>query len=533
MVSFQDLMKGFGVVTVMNAKIYQLKNNKTYRSGQCAHENGARGLVSGDFECSHLYLDALKISNLNQEGANKTISGGRNDSVLMQHGKTMKLEMQSALGSSDVLTHFFGCEVGAKTGSLYVTNKFPGAFAIEGDTFFIDQATGEKVKIKIFIPQFRPHGVFNLTQDAEGDAAIFDCSGSVVLTDIIDSDFPRGHEVFYLISDKSWPEGEMDPQATIKMEKITSFYNLTNYFAAYPQWSRYWIDVARNYALPAYVVTKIEDDGVYANIPDYYNGLPVVGIADDAAYNNHRLERITIGNTIEYIGAQAFSTTPKLTTVNFTANSRVHYIGRQAFDHSGTTSSLLNISLPPSVTYVDSGCFSANIPALKEYGGFFYLGDWVVGHYEAIGDPEIPKECSKIAAYALGYWDSFTIVNTDITILNQNHSCGGQYCSLGNWTWSYEATPGPDTTVPSHCAFVEYVITNEDQGSQICFYFDDNTEISYPGAFTIIDWIYSDDCYDIDPVTVAISAPHSIEDYILSMIDIPESSHINFEWNWY
>ena len=533
MVSFQDLMKGFGVVTVMNAKIYQLKNNKTYRSGQCAHENGARGLISDDFECTHLYLDALKISNLNQEGANKTISGGRNDSVLMQHGKTMKLEMQSALGSSDVLTHFFGCEVGAKTGSLYVTNKFPGAFAIEGDTFFIDQATGEKVKIKIFIPQFRPHGVFNLTQDAEGDAAVFDCSGSVILTDIIDSDFPLGHEVFYLISDKSWPAGEMDPQATIKLEKITSFYNLSNYFTAYTRWGQYWTEVAINYTLPAYVVTKIKDDGAYANIPDYYNGLPVVGIADGAAYNNDRLECITIGNTVEYIGARAFKTTPKLTTVDFAANSRVHYIGEQAFNHSETTSSLLNISLPPSVTYVDTECFSANIPALERYGSFIYLGEWVVGRYENNADPEIPEGCSKIAAYALGSWDDSLIVNTDIVILNQNNGDGNQYCSLGNWIWSHEDTPRVDNTVPSHCAFIDYVITNEDQGARLHFYFDDNTEISYPGALTISDWIYSDDCYGIDPVTVVISAPHSIEDYILSMIDIPNSSHINFEWNWY
>ena len=526
-------MKGFGVVTVMNAKIYQLKNNKTYRSGQCAHENGARGLVSGDFECTHLYLDALKISNLNQEGANKTISGGRNDSVLMQHGKTMRLEMQSALGSSDVLTHFFGCEVGAKTGSLYVTNKFPGAFAIEGDTFFIDQATGEKVKIKIFIPQFRPHGVFNLTQDAEGDAAIFDCSGSVILTDIIDSDFPLGHEVFYLISDKSWPAGEMDPQATIKLARITSFYSLSNYFAAYTGWSKYWTDVARNYNLPAYVVTKIEDDGAYANIPDYYNGLPVVGIADSAAYNNHRLERITIGSTVEYIGARAFSLTPKLTTVNFAENSHIHYIGEQAFDNSRTTSSLLNISLPPSVTYVDQECFSANIPALKKYGGFFYLGEWVVGHYNGSGDPEIPEGCSKIAAYALGDWSGSLIVNTGITILNRNDGNGEQYCSLDVWEWHHnDSSPSSSNTVPSRCAYCNYAISDT-SGSYFEFYFPPDIKFSYPGAFAIWNDIYIDDCYGVETINIVIVGPSSREDYIRSMIDLPEATYFNIEWNWY
>lgn len=527
-------MKGFGVVTVMNAKIYQLKNNKTYRSGQCAHENGARGLVSGDFECTHLYLDALKISNLNQEGANKTISGGRNDSVLMQHGKTMKLEMQSALGSSDVLTHFFGCEVGAKTGSLYVTNKFPGAFAIEGDTFFIDQATGEKVKIKIFIPQFRPHGVFNLTQDAEGDAAIFDCSGSVILTDIIDSDFPLGHEVFYLISDKSWPAGEMDPQATITFSKIRYYSDLMYYFEAHTQWGLYWNDVEKQYDMPAYVVTKIKDDGAYANIPDYYNGLPVVGIADSAAYDNDRLEHITIGNTVEYIGARAFKRTLKLTTVNFAANSRVHYIGSEAFDHSNVvSSSLLNISLPSSVKYVDVGCFSANIPALQKYGGFFYLGDWVVGHYEEIGDPEIPKGCSKIAAYALGNWSDSLIVNTDITILNRNNNNGYPSCSFGGWQWEQYDFPYSYNEVPSRCAYSEYIMPYDAQGSRFEFYFPSDVEFSYPGAFHIRDEITTDDCYGFNTIDIVITVPWSRNYYIRSMIDLPEAPYFNIEWNYY
>jgi hypothetical protein len=204
MATFADLMKGFGVVTVMNACIYKLKAGVSYVGrGSCPHgQNNGGALKPDDFECTGLYLDTLKIANLNQEGPTKTITGGQYANPLLKYGKTMTCEMQDALGRAAVLTEFFGCDYDEESGILSVTDKFPGAFAIEGDTFFIDQKTGDKVDVKIFIPQLLPDGILNLTQDAEGDAAVFDLNGTVSVTEILDGE--KEKSVFYQIREDSW-----------------------------------------------------------------------------------------------------------------------------------------------------------------------------------------------------------------------------------------------------------------------------------------------------------------------------------------
>lgn len=198
-VNFESLMNGFGVVTVMNACIYKLKENHSYvGKGACVHSGSSAGaLKPSDFYCTGLYLDTLKIANFTQEGPTKTITGGQYANPLIKYGKTMTCEMQDALGRAATLVEFFGCEF--KNGRLSVTDKFPGAFAIEGDTFFINQKTGDKETVHIFIPQFLPDAILTLTQDAEGDATVFDLNGTVSVTKVCDNDGSDEREVFYEI----------------------------------------------------------------------------------------------------------------------------------------------------------------------------------------------------------------------------------------------------------------------------------------------------------------------------------------------
>ena len=201
MATFQDLMNGFGVVTVMNACIYKLKEGKSYvgRSA-CSHATNVSGaLTPDDFYCTGLYLDTLKIANFTQEGPTKTITGGQYANPLIKYGKTMTCEMQDALGRAATLVEFFGCEYDKTSNRLSVTDKFPGAFAIEGDTFFIDQKTGDKVDVHIFIPQFLPEAILTLTQDAEGDATVFDLNGSVSVTKVKEANDDKARDIFYEI----------------------------------------------------------------------------------------------------------------------------------------------------------------------------------------------------------------------------------------------------------------------------------------------------------------------------------------------
>ena len=286
--NFNDLMKGFGVVTVMDACIYTLKDGKAYTGGSCGHLGNTQGaLTNEDWEFSGEILDTLKIANLTQEGPTKEIKGGKYANSLIKFGKTTTAEIQDALGRASTLVRFFGADynggvqktytitdtiVGDGTATAFyimkgkipagkiatatwtasegeiqtkaagegdlasyvkvtfaaapaantevvitcqytdgenlngtrisIGDKFPGAFAIEGTTFFIDQKTGEQVPVFIFIPQFLPEAILTLTQDAEGDAAVFDLNGTLNITKISDDEGER--TVFYEIREKSF-----------------------------------------------------------------------------------------------------------------------------------------------------------------------------------------------------------------------------------------------------------------------------------------------------------------------------------------
>lgn len=198
---FQSLMNNFGVVTVMDATIYKLKIGYSYSGrGVCSHGT-SRPLVPNDFVCTGLHLDTLKFSNFMQEGPTKTAKGGIHNNTILKYGKTTRLEMQQVLGSYGVLQEFFGCEYDEETKTLDVGENFPESFAIEGRTYFINQKTGKRVWVYIFIPCFIPDGIFNLVQDAEGDMATFDMNGTVAAMRLEEGD-TTGY--FYQIRKDSW-----------------------------------------------------------------------------------------------------------------------------------------------------------------------------------------------------------------------------------------------------------------------------------------------------------------------------------------
>lgn len=241
--SFADLANGFGVVTVMNACVYKLKPGNAYTGrSNCGHGGTTGGALTADqFYCTGLYLDTLKIANLTMEGPTKTITGGQYANPLIKYGKTMTMEAQDALGRAAVMKEFFGCDI--TNGRISVGDKFPGAFALEGDTFFIDQESGEKVDVHIFIPQFLPDGIFNLVQDAEGDATVFDLNGSVSVTKIADAEGER--DIFYEIREEAFfagvgmegtdnYHGDVDALAVAKSQAIAAYNTVCNTMGVIP-----------------------------------------------------------------------------------------------------------------------------------------------------------------------------------------------------------------------------------------------------------------------------------------------------------
>lgn len=218
---FNQMIQRFGVVTVMNADVYDasdfnFKNQTAYDIlGQAA---GLTPLCT---------LDTLKIANVTVDGPTKTVSGGQYSNPLIKFGKSGRLEMQDALGNANAIEALCGGIVEHKDGltgtitSLHVGEDFAGAKTIIGDSFFIDQKTGAQVKVKVIFYQFLPDSLFNLTQDSEGDATVFDMNGDLLTTEIqvgtpVGRSIPHG--VFYSIVD---PNEDGTPLYTIANGKIT------------------------------------------------------------------------------------------------------------------------------------------------------------------------------------------------------------------------------------------------------------------------------------------------------------------------
>lgn len=207
--AFSTMIKEFGAVTVMNATVYNA-------NGYDFTAKDATGILA-DFEKATAtsadpktpiklaYIDSLKIANLTMDGPSKTITGGQYSNPLIKFGKTMRLEMQDALGRADVLEAFGGAVLETNDTNIkvvHVTEDFTGPKTIVGETFFIDRNSGRQVPVRILIYQILPDSIFNLSQDAEGDATVFDMNADV-LTTVIKTYDNAGkdlkHGVFYSI----------------------------------------------------------------------------------------------------------------------------------------------------------------------------------------------------------------------------------------------------------------------------------------------------------------------------------------------
>lgn len=185
--TFDSMIQRFGVVTVMNAKVYDVVYNGTIPATVDAI------LAMYPEEKVLATLDTLKIANVSQDGPDKTVTGGQYSNPLIKFGKSARLEMQDALGNNEALDALCGTVSEYKTKAveggalsdriaLHVGEQFAGPKCIIGDSFFIEQRTGAQVPVKIIFYQFLPDSLFNLTQDSEGDATVFDMNGDLMTT---------------------------------------------------------------------------------------------------------------------------------------------------------------------------------------------------------------------------------------------------------------------------------------------------------------------------------------------------------------
>lgn len=243
--AWNSAVRHFGITTVMNAKVYDIIEGKDITTFFTAAEKtpeqvytlfGADGSGNNPFvtragagteqepytyafnnenikfsklkvnEIVALYLMTtpitqlkyLKTANVTQEGPTKTVTGGQNASPLIKYGKTSRLEIQDALGNAEAMEALMGTvteyfrvnkatESTLETGAsdvIHAATTFAGPKAILGETFIIDSKTAAQIPCYIIFYDFLPDSLFNLTQDAEGDATVFDMNGDLIQTNI-------------------------------------------------------------------------------------------------------------------------------------------------------------------------------------------------------------------------------------------------------------------------------------------------------------------------------------------------------------
>lgn len=197
--SFAERMQHFGVVTVRNADIYEVGDYSKLET-KSAYEiaNAAKALTTVGAENDTLTItykgriDTLKTASISTDGPTKTITGGQYNEPLLKYGKTVTVSRQDALGDHKALEALCGTvseySEGPKSTTIdetkfigrHITPQFATAKRIIGDSFFVNQKTGETVNVKIIFYKFLPDSLFNLAQEADGDASVFDRNGTLV-----------------------------------------------------------------------------------------------------------------------------------------------------------------------------------------------------------------------------------------------------------------------------------------------------------------------------------------------------------------
>ena len=192
--TFASMRKEFGVVTVRNAKIYEVKDYITFKDKTVYEILADTEAESSALGITYLgEINTLKTASVSTDGPTKTITGGQYNEPLLKYGKTVTVSRQDALGDHRALEALCGtvseyAGTSATTGRLvgrHITPQFATPKMIIGDSFFIDKETGEMVKVKIVFYKFAPDSLFNLTQEADGDASVFDRNGTLVPVKIL------------------------------------------------------------------------------------------------------------------------------------------------------------------------------------------------------------------------------------------------------------------------------------------------------------------------------------------------------------
>lgn len=202
-------------------------------------------------------------------------------------------------------------------------------------------------------------------------------------------------------------------------------------------------------------------------IPEYYNDLPIIRIADygfsddysgNAKASTKDMTSVTLPKRIVEIGKFAFSSCIRLTSLNVSEDSLLNNIGVQAFNNC---QALRNISIPKNVKSIGalcfSGCFNLSNITFDQESQLTTIGNNAFDGCVVLTNIIIPNSVTSIGAYLFDACRELknVILPQGITILPEGIFSG---------CWGLENMTIPDTVVTikknafSNCALKDIVI---------------------------------------------------------------------------
>lgn len=132
-----------------------------------------------------LSFDTLKVSTIESTAENSEARGGKGNAALISwdYGREITVNIEDALMSMETLSLLFEGGLSNLNNTIVINaNTFPGTYAIIGETYSRDEATGQDEVFKFVIPKAKIQSDTTLTMEADGDPTVIGMSLKVLRT---------------------------------------------------------------------------------------------------------------------------------------------------------------------------------------------------------------------------------------------------------------------------------------------------------------------------------------------------------------